>query len=269
MLRKIRAVAKLTILDGLRRYAIIGLFLFALALEGGGLLFMDFFPQDIGRASSDFILTVGWFTGFLFLFFHCVQAMAWDDEHRTIHTLLARPISRTQYVAGVFVGLGSLLLLLNLILSGMGYMVLLWIKGSVRPGYFPLLTVPNYILAWCGLYAIELMLLAIILLFSGMVRGGFPVLLLAICYYLICSGLPVVRTAFHGSELNQYFPIDAMLRWMTALFPDFSRFDYKSLITEQADILWENVLLNGSLMIFFITVALGLASMIYQQRDLK
>lgn len=269
MLRKIRAVALLTILDGLRRYAIIGLVLFALALESGGLLFMDFFPQNIGRASGDFILTIGWFTGFLFLFFHCVQAMAWDDERRTIHTLLARPISRTQYVLGVFTGLALLLLLLNGILSGLGYMVLQWIKDSVRSGYFPLLTLPNYILAWLGLYAIELMMLAIILLFSGMVRGGFPVLLLAICYYFICTGLPVVRNAFQGSDLNQYIPVDTLLRWLTALFPDFSRFDHKSLITQEAAIVWNNVLLDGALLGCFVTVVLMLASMIYQRRDLK
>ena len=269
MMRKVRAVALLTILDGLRRYAIIGLVLLALALESGGLLFMDFFPQDIGRAAGDFILTVGWFTGFLFLFFHCVQAMAWDDERRTIHTLLARPISRTQYVLGVFTGLALLLLLLNCILSGLGYIVLLWIKGSVRPGYFPLLTLPNYILAWCGLYAIELMILAVILLFSGLVRGGFPVLLLAICYYFTCTGLPVVRNAFQDSDLNQYFPLDTLLRWLTALFPDFSRFDSKTLITEEALIIWNNVLFDGALLISFVTVVLMLASMIYRRRDLK
>ncbi len=269
MLRKIWAVSRLTIVDGLRRYAIISLVLFALALESGGLLFMDFFPQDLGRACSDFILTVGWFTGLLFLFFHCVQTMAWDDEKRVIHTLLARPVSRTQYVLGIYAGLGLLLLLLNLILAGLGYIVLAWIKDSVKSGYFPLLSSANYVLAWTGLYSIELMLLAVILLFSALVRGGFPVLLLAACYYFICSGLPVVRNTFQGKDLNQNLSVDMILYWLTAVFPDFSRFDYKGLITENNSISWDSVLLNGALLVFFVTVVLSLAAFIYQRRDLK
>ncbi len=269
MLRKIWAVALLNILDGMRRYAIIGLVLLTLALECGGLLFMDFIPQDIGRASGDFILTVGWFAGLLFLLFHCVQAMAWDEGRRTIHTLLARPISRAQYVLGSFSGLALLLLLLNLILGGLGYGVLLWIKASVKIVYFPLLDLPNYLLAWGGLYAIELMLLAVIMLLSGLVRGSFPVLLLATCYTCICNALPVVRHAYRGSELNQYLPIDATLKWLTAIFPDFSRFDHKSLITEKAAILWQNVLLDGAVLLCFVALVLALAAMIYQRRDLK
>ena len=46
-MRRIYALARLVVLDGLRRHTLIGLVLFALAGVTGGLLFFDFIPRDI------------------------------------------------------------------------------------------------------------------------------------------------------------------------------------------------------------------------------
>jgi len=267
MLSKIWNLALLVILDGLRRHALIGLLLLALLLEAAGLFFFQFIPRDIGRASADFILSVGWLTGFLFLFFHAVQVMAWDEERRAIHTLLARPISRTQYVLGVYLALALLILALNTILAGIGYGILAMIKGSVKPVYFTHLSVGHYALAWLGLYFMELVLLAVILFFSGLVRGGFPVLLLSVSYYFICVGLPVVREAVKkGDDAG----LSRMLKGMTAVFPDFSRFDFKSLITAPltqplSHYLGSDCLLAAA----YVAVVLTITAIIYQKRDLQ
>ena len=53
--RRISALTRLIILDGLRRHALIGLILFALAGTTSGLFFFDFIPRDIGRAANDFL----------------------------------------------------------------------------------------------------------------------------------------------------------------------------------------------------------------------
>lgn len=270
MLLKIWCLAQLVLIDGLRRHALMGLILLACGLEAGGLLFFNFIPRDIGRASADFVLSVGWLTGFLFLLFHAVQVMAWDEERRTIHTLLARPISRTQYVLGTFLGLAVLLLLLNTILGLLGYGILALIKGSVSPGYFPHLSLPHYLLSWSGLFCTELMILAIIMLFSGLVRGGFPVLLLTVSYYFICTGLPVVRDAFADSvgESDTYIP--TLLRWLTAIFPDFSRFDFKALVTtESGSTFLQHLGTDIGLLVLYLTTVLWIAAMIYQRRDLQ
>lgn len=270
MLLKIWSLARLVIIDGIRRHALIGLVVLAFALEAGGLLFFDLIPRDVGRASADFILSIGWLTGFLFLFFHAVQVMAWDEGRRTIHTLLARPISRTQYVLGSFVGLATLLLLLNTILGLVGYGILHLIQNSLAPVYFPHLTLLHYTLSWAGLFCIELMTLAVIILFSGLVRGGFPVLLITVAYYFICTGLPVVRNAYVGKLENDPLHLALILQWMTAVFPDFNRFDFKELITIEISELFVQHLSTNTLLLFtYLTVTLCLASIIYQRRDLQ
>lgn len=270
MLRKIWSLARLVIIDGLRRHALLGLVVLAIAFEAGGLLFFDLIPRDVGRASADFILSIGWLTGFLFLLFHAVQVMAWDEGRRIIHTLLARPISRTQYVLGHYLGLATLLLALNGILGVLGYGVLDLVKNSLAPVYFPHLSLLHYSLSWAGLFCIELMVLAVIVLFSGLVRGGFPVLLITVAYYFICTGLPVVRNAYVGKLENDPLHLALILQWMTAIFPDFSRFDFKELITtEMSGVFLQYLSTNILLLTTYLTVTLWLASIVYQRRDLQ
>jgi len=269
--RRVSTLARLIILDGLRRHALIGLVLFALAGITGGLLFFDFIPRDIGRASNDFLFSITWLTGFIFLLFHGVQVMAWDSERGALHTFMARPISRTEYALALYAGLALLLLALNVILGGLGWLVLNFIKGSVGAAYFQHLSFPFYLLAGAGLYWIQLMLLAVILLFSSAVRGSFPVLLLTLCYYFICTGLPVVREAFQqkgGADADQ--GLAAMLKWLTAVFPDFSWLDFKTLVasSDTAPIA-SQILLPFGLSTLYVVIVLWLACLIYTRRDLQ
>lgn len=271
-IRRIFSLARLVILDGLRRHALIGLVLFALVGAVGGLLFFDFIPRDIGRAANDFLFSITWLTGFIFLLFHAVQVMAWDSERGSLHTFLARPLSRTEYALGLFSGLAALLLTLNIILGVMGWGVLNLIRNSVNAAaYFQHLSFSFFLLAGAGLYWIELMILAIILLFSSAVRGSFPVLLLTLCYYFICSGLPVVRESFkqkiaHGSD--QF--LDGLLKWLTALFPDFSWLDFKTLVasSDSAPAVLQ-LILPFALSTLYIVIVLWLSCVIYKRRDLQ
>lgn len=271
-IRRIRALSWIIILDGLRRHALIGLVIFALAGATSGLLFFDFIPRDVGRASNDFLFSISWVTGLIFLLFHAVQVMAWDNERGALHTFLARPISRSEYALALFLGLATLLLLLNIILGGLSWSVLSLIKASVDAAYFQRLSFPFFLLAGAGLYWIQLMILAIILLVSSAVRGSFPVLLLTLCYYFICSGLPVVRESFkqqinHGAE---HQTLDTLLQGLTAVFPDFSWFDFKTLVASNDSApIASQLMVPFVLSTLYIVLVLWLSCMIFERRDLQ
>ena len=268
-LSRISALARIVLLDGLRRHALLGLIVLSIAAQAGAFLFFDFIPRDIGRASADFILSLAWLTGFIFLFFHGVQVIALDEERKVIYSLLARPLSRGEYVLGVFGGLAALLLLLNLLLGGLGFGALLLIKQMVPPTYFNQLNGPVYLLAWLGLLAMQLMLLAVILLFSGLVRGGFPVLLVSLAFYAICSGLPVVREAVSQRSGNEDGLL-SLLVGLTALFPDFDRLDFKNSIAATAPLPdLSLILINFGVVAAYTGLALWLAALVYQRRDLQ
>lgn len=270
-LKRITALARLVLLDGLRRHALMGLIVLSMAAQAGALLFLDFIPRDIGRASSDFILSMAWLSGFIFLFFHGVQIIALDEERKVIYSLLARPLSRGEYVLGIFSGLAGLLLLLNLLLCGLGFGALLIIK-QMTPAYFSQFNLLPYLLSWLGLFSMELMLLSVILLFSGLVRGSFPVLLISLSFYAICSGLPVVREAI-GLQVLQTEPqprLEFALRWLTSVFPDFDRLDFKNMIASSAQLPDLSLLLiNFGLTLSYVGLFLLLACLVYQRKDLQ
>ncbi|MBA3002787.1 MAG: hypothetical protein FP813_02905 [Desulfurivibrio sp.] len=271
-LKRIGAIARLVLIDGLRRHALMGLIVLSMSAQAGALLFFDFIPRDIGRASSDFILSLAWLSGFIFLFFHGVQVIALDEERKVIYSLLARPVSRGEYVLGIFSGLAGLLLLLNLLLCGLGFSTLLIIKQLVPAVYFSHFHIVPYLLAWFGLIAMELMLLSVILLFSGLVRGSFPVLLISLSFYAICSGLPVVREAVsqQAARSEGLTGLKTMLLWMTTVFPDFDRLDFKNMIASSAPLPDLSLLLvNFALTISYIGLFLWLACLVYQRRDLQ
>lgn len=271
-LKRITALARIVLIDGLRRHALLGLVLLSVAAEAGAFFFFDFIPRDIGRASSDFILSLTWLSGFIFLFFHAVQVIALDEERKVIYSLLARPISRGEYVLGIFTGLGCLLLLLNLLLCGLGFGTLALIRHMVATVYFSQFSMNYYLLSWLGLFAMELMLLAVILLFSGLVRGSFPVLLISLSFYAICSGLPVVREAVSQQAAREkgLTGLKTMLQWMTAVFPDFDRLDFKNMITAAVSHPGPSlILVNFGLTSAYIALLLWLACLVYQRRDLQ
>jgi len=269
---RISSLARIIFLDGLRRHALAGLILLALAAEASGMLFMDFFGHDVGRASSDFLFSVMWMAGLLFLLFHAVQAIAWDEEHGAIYALLSRPISRAEYVLGVFIGLMVLLICLNALLGMMAYGTLLWIKHGLEVVYFPEFSAPHFLLAWAGMVMMQGVMLAAIMLFSGMVRGGFPVLLLTAAYYGICSGLPVVRASVmqqlaHGNDVGA---LNHLLQALTAIFPDFGRLDFKDYVLSVTQITEINaILIHFMVAVLYIVLAVVFACWLYGRRDLQ
>ncbi len=265
-LKRILALARLVVVDGLRRHALLGLVLLALGIQLSGLFFFAFVPRDIGRVSADFVLTVGWLAGMVFLFFHAVQVMSWGEDRRVIHTLLAHPLSRTEYVLGVFAGLLLLLLLLNGLLGMIGYGVLALIKSWVGQAFFSSLGLGEYLLAWWGVLSIHAMILAVIVLFSGMLRGGFTVLLVSLSYYLICTGLPVAIEFFKGSSPH----LLKLLIGLTLVFPNFSRFDFKGLIVALGQMpSAATLILHFAYVALYSGSVLVVAAGVYDRRDLK
>jgi Cu-processing system permease protein len=270
-LRRIFALARLIMVDGLRRQAMIGLMLFALAAIVSGMFFFHFIPRDVGRAAGDFLFSITWLTGIIFLLFHTVQVAAWNSERGSLHGFMARPISRSEYVLGLFVGMALLLLAIHLVLGGLNWLILGSIRQAVASDHFQVLSLGYFLLAGVGLYWLHLMLLAVILFFSSAVRGSFPVLLLALCYSCICSGLPVVRESLREGDLPAAgLSTAVVLKGLAAFFPDSAWLDFKSLATT-TDLAPTAVQVGTAFALssLYLGIVLWLACIIYQRRDLQ
>jgi len=270
-MNRILALANITFLNGLRRNAVWGLCLFALVFEVCGVFFIDFFGHDLGRVISDFQFSIIWAAGMLFILFYAVQAIAWDDDHRIIDSILARPISRTEYVLGTMAGLSLLLLCFELLLAALAIAEIIWIKPIIGQTYFPVFSITHFSLTWIALQLILLTHLGIVMLISAAIRGAFPVMLITLAYSLICSGLPVVRESIGQQSEASAQGLGKILQSMNMVFPDFSVLDLKDSVLSYQSMeimIGMPVWLPFSLVSIYLAIILALSCFIYQRRDI-
>jgi ABC-type transport system involved in multi-copper enzyme maturation permease subunit len=270
-MNRIMALAHITFLNGLRRNAVWGLCFFALAFEICGVFFMDFFGHDLGRVICDFQFSIMWAAGMIFILFYAVQAVAWDDDHRIIDSILARPISRSEYVLGSMAGLSLLLLCFEFLLMTLAMGEIIWIKPIIGEVYFPLFSATHFIIAWLALQAILLTHLGIVILVSSAIRGAFPVMLITLAYSLICSGLPVVRESIRQQAETSAQGLDHLLTGMSMLFPDFGVLNLKdSVLSIQSieNMIGMSVWLPFGLISAYLAIVLLLSCMVYERRDI-
>ena len=272
MIRRIAAQAQLVIVDGLRRKTLLGLCLFSLAVISSGIFFAQFISRDIARAANDFLFSVVWGSGFLFLLFYTVPQASWGEERSFLPVYLARPISRSEYVIGLFFGMAALLLAIHCGLGLASWGILHVIRAQVGTVNVPILSLPYFLLAACALYLLHLQLLAVIVLLTSAVRGSFPILLCTLCYYGICNGLPVVRESVQMSAQASGGAgySSQLLQVLSAFFPDSSRLDFKSLaVTADPVPASGEIGLALVLALLYLFLVVGAACMIYERRDLQ
>ncbi len=270
-MNRIFALARIIFLNGLRRNAVWGLCLFALMFEVFGMLFMDFFGRDLGRVISDFQFSIMWIAGMLFILFYAIQAIAWDDDHRAIDSILARPISRTEYVLGTMLGLTILLLCFEALLGITAYIQILWVQPRAGDAYFPIFSTAHYWITWFGLQFILIALLSVAMLISSAIRGAFPVMLMTLAYTLICSGLPVVRESLKQKANEASQSLEQLLQGLNMIFPDYAMLDFKDSVVSLdslESIMGMPVWMPFSLVGLYIVVIIFLTCFIYQRRDI-
>ncbi|MDX8388299.1 MAG: hypothetical protein R8M46_07185 [Ghiorsea sp.] len=270
-MNRIFALAKITFLNGLRRNAVWGLCLFALMFEMFGMLFMDLFGRDLGRVISDFQFSIMWIAGMLFILFYAIQAIAWDDDHRAIDSILARPISRTEYVLGTMLGLTILLLCFEALLGITAYIQISWVKSMIEEVAFPIFSKTHYWVTWFGLQFILMGVLSVAMLISSTIRGAFPVMLMALAYNLICSGLPVVRESLKQKTNEVSQSLEQLLQGLSMIFPDYSMLDFKDSVVSLNSL--ENIMgmpvwMPISLIGLYMVVVVFLSCFIYHRRDI-
>src|SRR3990172_3090754 len=122
------AIAVITFKEGIRNRAIYGISIFALLLLGANLLISSMIMQEVGKVAVDMALSTVSFAGLLLVLFVGINLMAKDLDKRTIYMVLARPISRAQYIFGKFLGMCLLIVVTVAFLSVLALLSILMLK---------------------------------------------------------------------------------------------------------------------------------------------
>jgi ABC-type transport system involved in multi-copper enzyme maturation permease subunit len=158
VLTRIWAIATNTVRQAVRSKLLYTLLFFALVLIGGGVLVSSLsyvehtrIVQDIGLAAIRvFSIGIAIFVG--------VGLIHGEVDRRTIYTILSKPVSRSEFIVGKFVGL-VLTIWLQLAIMTIAFVCVSLVVGApIDAGHF----------AAIGLVAVELMLMiAVATLFSS------------------------------------------------------------------------------------------------------
>jgi ABC-type transport system involved in multi-copper enzyme maturation permease subunit len=132
-MKRILAVASVTVREALRRKLQVNLLLFAVLLLLVSAVASTLTLGEMHRISSDLGLTAMEAMGSLIAVFLGAGAIAGDVERRVLYPIVAKPVSRAEYLLGRYLGLAGTLLLNLLVMSATLALVLVLQEGSARP----------------------------------------------------------------------------------------------------------------------------------------
>ncbi|WP_022850634.1 ABC transporter permease [Limisalsivibrio acetivorans] len=222
------AVARITFLEGLRNRVLHSIFVFALIIMFMSIVFTNFFMQDLGKVAADFNLSAISLAGLLICFSISVNLISKDLDRRTIYFVLARPLKRSHYIYGKFIGLMFILACAYALLFVMTLIPLIALKMQSAQ-YFRSFSWTAYFTAVLADFVKAGMLNGVIIFFSSFVTNAFTALIFSILVYITGQSI---------AEVVQYISIPSIAEKTAGtvsvtmdvakyIMPNFSVFDIK------------------------------------------
>jgi len=262
-------IALITYKEGIRNKAFFGVSLVALLLLCAGALISIMVPQEMGKAAVDMALSVISFSGLLVVFFVGINLMAKDLDRRTIYMVLSRPISRSQYIIGKFIGMLFLIVMTMLFVSLLAIILLFLLKMGY-PDRFERFSWSLVLLA-AFLSTLGLVLLSSLsILFASFTSASFVTSALTVVVYIIGQSLGDMKTLV---ETPQSFPVGIspfivkLVQTVYYIFPNLSLFDIKMQAAHNLSPSFSYIVWTALYGLFYTCVAITLAALIFKKKE--
>jgi ABC-type transport system involved in multi-copper enzyme maturation permease subunit len=262
-------VIAVTFKEGIRNRSFYGISLFALLLLAGDFLIAGMVPRDVGKVAVDFALSAVSFSGLLLVLFVGINLIAKDLDRRTIYMVLARPITRSQYILGKFFGM-SLLIVTAVLFLGSSAVLSIATLLKVYPNYFSHFSWPIVFLALCFIALSLVLLSALSFLFASFASTSFVTLALTVIAYLIGNSLADVKALVEnpGAVGIQVAPLT--LKTVQAayyLFPNLSFFDLKLQAAHGIPVAASYVFWTALYGLLYTCLVVALAALIFRKKE--
>ncbi len=269
-MNNILAVIFITFKEGLRQRILYGVVIFALLLMFFAVLVSGWFMRDISKVILDFCLSSISIGGLLIPFFLAVNLLSKDIERKTIFTILAKPISRAQYILGKFGGLILLAGVVMLILAASSLLSVLIGKLLYGASFFTAFSLLAFwqavLISWLGV----VVLIALVVVWCSITTSAFLSTFLTLFTYIIGQTIDdVVRFIsidIPGVEISK--TIQNTVQVVKYIFPNLSVFDLKFQAAHNINMPFDELATIVIYGMSYSIVALALAIFIFSKRDL-
>lgn len=266
----ILSLASITFKEGIRNRSLFGIALLALFLFGLNISVAGFFMRDVGKVTVDMNLSALSFAGLLLVFFVGVNLMAKDIDRKTIHLVLSKPLSRSQYIWGKYFGIVffvTVSLLLLLIFSSLTVLLLL----KLYPAYFIDFSWTIFFTACIFVLVKFWVLTAIVVFFSSITSSSLITLIFSLSSYV--AGVTIEEVVFYlKSEMAAQEKIiseslKTFIDVVSYLLPNFSVFDFTLEAAHGLAIAGNRLAISFGYGILYVVILLLFGSIIFSRRE--
>jgi Cu-processing system permease protein len=253
-MRAILIISFNTFREIIRDRILYGLIIFALLLIGLSLALGQLSFEENARITMDFGFASIHMSSVILSIFVGSTLVAREIEKKTIMTLLARSITRLQFLVGKCLGL--ILVTLTVILGLTAVLILVLSMMGYTPN-------GNFYFALWGILLEAIVLLATTLFF-GMVSKPMLAASFALGVFLIGHWIDSLNFFAKKSESQAFMLVE---RFFSYAIPNLERFNWRSLVHENVIVSSRELSLASLYALIWIVILVTASSLIFRRRD--
>jgi ABC-type transport system involved in multi-copper enzyme maturation permease subunit len=268
-MRAIRSVAVHVFKESVRDRVPYNLVLFAVLLIASSFLLGQLTASQDIKIIKDLGLAATSVFGLFIAIFIGIGLVSKEVERKSVYSLLAKPISRPQFIVGKYAGLVLTLAVNVAVMTVAVYLVLgymTWVESAAfkagweTPGPDPALLKAVFLIF------VELMLVTAIALFFSTFSS--PILSAALTFGLFVAG-QFNADLKHFDRVVQSRPAAWLARGLYHTLPDLSAFDVKTEVVHGLPVPTGYLLATAGYGALYIAALLLAATVIFSRRDFK
>ncbi len=253
-MKQLVAITINTFKETIRDRVLAVIVVFALLMIVGGLWLGSISLGQQGRMMKDFGLVAITGFGLIVAVFVAASLVHKEVEKRTVFVLFSKPVSRSAFISGKFVGLCATM---AVVLAGMGLFLfaLVWIVAGEASGM---------VLVAVAMIYVQLLAVMAVTIFFSTLGSAILAAVLGICVYVAGQ---LSHNVLALTRLGKN-PVTEALSWVVyVLVPNFSAVDVKGGAVGEQTLAWGQIGLWTVYLLAYIVVALALATLIFRRRE--
>jgi len=253
-MRPVIVIALNTFRENLRDKILYNILFFALLLIGVSVLLADLTIMEHRKLVTDMGLAAINLFGVIIAIFVGIGLVSKEIERRTVYTIMARPISRTQFVLGKYMGL-ILTLLVNVLIMLTVYLAILWVFQA--PVHWALLQAIELIF-------VELLLVTALALFFSTFSTSTLSAIMTLGFYVIAH----LTTDLKGiAQKSHSEPVKAVMTGLYYLLPNLEILNMKGQAAMGTPVSLSYQAWASTYGLLYAALLISAACTVFQRRD--
>jgi Cu-processing system permease protein len=253
-MRRVYAIAVNTFRETIRDRVLGVIVLFALGMIIASLWLASISLNQQARMMKDFGLVAVTFFGLVVAVFVAASLVHKEVEKRTVFVLFSKPVGRTEFIWGKFLGLAATMLV---VLAGMGLFLFLLTLVVAKQA-------SGWLLVATALIYLQLLAVMAVTVFFSTVSSAILASVLGISVFVAGQ---LSHNVLSLSRLGNGVVIKAASWIVYVLIPNLGAVDVKPMVVGEASASWASIAAWGGYLVAYIVVVVLAASWVFRRKE--